>query len=243
MLLDLIAGTALTASAAVVVATLAVTLAETGGGRFRLAAALSAWFAAVAAIAATQLLAAERGPLALAGLGLAVAGPIVTLTIVGACSASLRARLAQAPLPTLIGVHAVRVLGVLFVALYLQHRLPAPFAPSAGWGDVFIGVTALPLAWLVAWQGAAARPLVVLWNALGIADLVAAIGLGMTSSPGPLQLFVGDVNSSLMTTLPWLLIPGYLVPLLFVTHLAIAWRLRAEGGGRATIGVAAPAAR
>jgi hypothetical protein len=31
-----------------------------------------------------------------------------------------------------------------------------------------------------------------------------------------------------MTTLPWLLIPGFLVPLLAVTHLAVFYRLRGD---------------
>jgi len=48
------------------------------------------------------------------------------------------------PLWLFVGVHTVRLLGVTFVVLYAAHRLPAPFAPVAGWGDIFVGVTAAP---------------------------------------------------------------------------------------------------
>ena len=41
-------------------------------------------------------------------------------------------------------------LGVFFIALWALGRLPAPFAPSAGWGDVLVGLTALPIAHRVA---------------------------------------------------------------------------------------------
>ena len=121
----------------------------------------------------------------------------------------------------------------------------APFAPSAGWGDVFIGATALPLAWAVTRFGARVRPLVLLWNAVGVADLVAAVTLGPLSAPGPLQVFVGPPTSAIMTTLPWLLIPGFLVPCLMFParrhllsagarrslgrHASLAQRRRGEG--------------
>ena len=132
------------------------------------------------------------------------------------------------PLPALIAVHAIRLLGIMFLVLYAKGRLPAPFAPSAGWGDVFIGATALPLAWAVTRFGAAMRPLVFLWSTVGVADLVAAVTLGALSAPGPLQLFVGPPDSSPMTSLPWLIIPGFLVPILFFIHIVIFTRLLAR---------------
>jgi hypothetical protein len=136
--------------------------------------------------------------------------------------------MATTPLPALIAVHAIRLLGYTFIVLYAKGRLPAPFAPSAGWGDMFIGATALPLTWAVMRFGARVRPLVLLWNALGVADLVVALTLGPLSAPGPLQVFVGPPDSSPMTTLPWLIIPGFLVPILLFIHVVIFTRLLAK---------------
>ena len=68
---------------------------------------------------------------------------------------------------------------------------------------------------------------IVIWNTVGLTDLIVAVGLGVTSAPGPLQLIGSGAGSGLMTTLPWLLIPGFLVPTLACTHLAIFYRLRA----------------
>ena len=121
-----------------------------------------------------------------------------------------------------------RVLGFSFIILYAEGRLPAPFAPSAGWGDVFMGVTALPLAWAVTRFGTRMRPLVLLWNALGVADLVIAVTLGTLSQPSPLQVFAGPPDASAMTTLPWLIIPGFLVPILLFIHVVIFTRLFAK---------------
>ena len=119
----------------------------------------------------------------------------------------------------------MRVLGVMFVLLYLGGRLPAPFAPVAGWGDIIVGVTAMPVAWLAHGRGRDARPEILVWNIFGLADLIAAIALGVISSPGPLHLIAPEPGSAIMATLPWMLIPGFLVPLLASTHLAVFYRL------------------
>jgi hypothetical protein len=129
------------------------------------------------------------------------------------------------PLSMLIGVNVIRAFGVTFLLLYSAGRLPAPFAPVAGWGDILVGLTALPVAWLAYKKGAAAHPTVWIWNIIGLLDLIAAVGLGVVSSPGPLRLIFAEPGSGIMTTLPWLLIPGFLVPLLAATHLAVFYRL------------------
>ena len=133
------------------------------------------------------------------------------------------------PLPVLIGVNAVRVLGIVMVLWHEAGRLSAPFAPIAGWGDVLIGLTAIPVALAVRAAAPGWRPAALLWNALGLLDLVAAIALGLTSAEGtPLRIFFGEPGTGLMGELPLVLIPAYLVPLLIVTHLAVFARLRAR---------------
>ena len=158
-------------------------------------------------------------------LGLVVVLPIAALVCAYFALPSVRKAMAATPLPALIGLNAIRLLGFIFILLYAEGRLPAPFAPTAGWGDVFIGATALPLAWAV-WRFAGrARPLAFAWNALGIADLATALTLGPLSAPGPLQVFVGPPDSSPMTSLPWLIIPGFLVPCFVFLHVVIFTRL------------------
>jgi hypothetical protein len=140
----------------------------------------------------------------------------------------LRRRLDDVPLSWLIAVHAVRVLGVSFVLLHAHGRLPAPFAPVAGWGDIAVGLTALPVAWLAKHHAPGWRGVLTTWNVLGLLDLATAVTLGVLSSAGPLQLIHTPPGTGLMSTLPWLLIPGFLVPLLAATHIAIFHRLRAH---------------
>jgi hypothetical protein len=227
MNIDLIGSVELTASAAIVIAALSIGFGSSATTRLRAAAGLSAWFALVVILAATRALYYERG-LGAPGLGIAVALPIAVLCFVVARVKSLREGFRRVPLWLLVGVHTVRVLGISFIILYAAGRLPAPFAPVAGWGDIFVGATALPAAWLAYRRPAMARPTLWIWNVIGLADLIAAIGLGVISSPGPQRLIFAEPSSAIMTTLPWLLIPGFLVPLLFAVHIGIFIRLAKE---------------
>ena len=215
---------ALTASASIVVAFLSHALARTSLGRLAVAGVLGAWFALVLAIGAAGALDPVRG-VGVPGLGLTVALPVAALAAAFFAFRTIREAMLAIPLPALVAVNAIRILGVIFVMLHAAGKLPAPFAPSAGWGDIFVGVTALPVAWAMLRFGARARPLALLWNTIGIADLVNAVALGALSAPGPLQVFAGPPSSAPMATLPWLLIPGFLVPALMFIHIVIFYRL------------------
>ena len=225
-MLDILSTAELTLSASIAMGFLSWAMARSVGARISVLVSLGAWFALVLAIGATGALGPAGG--GAPALGLTVVLPIATLVWAYFALPSLRHAMAATPLPALIALHAIRVLGFSFIILYAEGRLPAPFAPSAGWGDVFMGATALPLAWAVMRFGARVRPLVLLWNALGVADLVIAVTLGTLSAPGPLQVFVGPPDSSPMTSLPWLIIPGFLVPILFFIHIVIFTRLLAK---------------
>ena len=221
-MLDLIGAIALTASAALAIATLTLAVAATSNGRLQVAAGLSAWFMAVVVLGATYALHYERG-YGTPALGAAVFLPVIGLALAFLIIPRLREVLDRIPLPVLIGVNVLRVFGVVFVLLYAVGRLPAPFAPTAGWGDILVGLTAVPVAWAA--RRGESRGLVLAWNTLGLADLITAIGLGVASSPGPLQVFMGEPNGAIMATLPWVLIPCFLVPLFILTHLAVFHRL------------------
>lgn len=206
------------------IAALSIGFGSNATARVRAAVGLTAWFVLVVILAATRALYYEHG-LGAPGLGIAVALPIAVLCFVVARVKSLRENLDHMPLSLLVSVHIVRVLGISFIILYAGGRLPAPFAPVAGWGDIFVGVTAAPAAWLACQRSRNTRPILWIWNVIGIADLIAAVALGVTSSPGPLRLILAEPSSAIMATLPWLLIPGFLVPLLFTVHIAIFVRL------------------
>jgi hypothetical protein len=118
----------------------------------------------------------------------------------------------------LTALHASRVVpGLVFVILGARGVLPGVFAHSAGYGDIAIGLTAPFVAlWLATPRH---RLSSIAWQLLGVADLVAAVSLGVTA-----PLFAPEGPTMLaVTVLPLSLIPTFAVPLLLILHgIAIA---------------------
>jgi hypothetical protein len=222
---DLVSTAELTASAAIVVFFISSMLSSRVRQRVLIAAALTFWFCLVLTAGATGALAHSIGPVP--GVGVAVLIPLALLTLLVLGTTRGREGVRRIPIAALVGVQGLRVLGITFVLLYWAKRLPAPFAPVAGWGDVSVGLLAIPLAVLLARStGATPKGIVVMWNVLGVADLVTAVALGATSAAGPLQLFHGQPGTAIMTSLPWVLIPCFLVPSFLFLHLCTFYRLR-----------------
>lgn len=130
-------------------------------------------------------------------------------------------------------VQAWRFAGLEFLALHAHGVLPGVFAWPAGLGDIAIGVTAPWIMLSLARQPgfAAARPFLV-WNLLGILDLIVAIGTGVLAS-GFAAGLVGATTTGPMAQLPLVLIPVYFVPIFIMLHVAAlvqARRLAANTG-------------
>jgi uncharacterized membrane protein len=217
MTFDLLSTIVLTASSTVVVAAFVALFGSSLTSRISIGAAMALWFIGVLCLG-------SPGNIGTPLLGAAVLIPVAVLSAVGFGQSVGRGRLQSTPLPALIALNVTRLLGVLFVLLYAAKRLPAPFAPVAGWGDFAAGAAALPIAFWVARQPDTARRAVLVWNSFGLADLVTAVTLGALSAPGPSRVFFDDPGSALMGSVPWILIPCFLVPSLIFVHLVVFYQ-------------------
>jgi hypothetical protein len=117
----------------------------------------------------------------------------------------------------IVGIHAVRILGVLFLALMDMKLLPGEFALPAGYGDVTVGLLAPVMALLLARRHPYTRAFVIGWNVLGLLDFVSAIATGGTYiGPFAAQLAASGVSLSYLNFV--LIIPSFGVPLLALLH-------------------------
>jgi hypothetical protein len=141
-------------------------------------------------------------------------------------SAAFHAYVLAIDLPLATAIQAWRAGGLGFLALYAHGVLPGVFAWPAGLGDIAIGVTApwVALA-LVRRPGIATSRVFVVWNLLGILDLVVAVSAGALSSILASGA-AGEVTTGPMAQLPLVLIPAYLVPLFIMLHLAALFPAR-----------------
>jgi hypothetical protein len=160
-------------------------------------------------------------------VGVLFATPLIIVGALALRSARIRSALMDIPMALLIGVNALRVLGVLFLLLAAVGRLSGPFPYSAGLGDIITGALAVPLALSVTRSQKLPLSAIARWNIFGALDLVAAVALGITSAAGsPLQLIHAGVGSEAMQYLPFCLVPTVLVPFYLLTHAIIAAQLR-----------------
>jgi hypothetical protein len=154
------------------------------------------------------------------GVQLTVA--LIGLALALAWSASLRSLLTNQK--NLIRLNVWRLVGAVFVALMFADQVPALWALPAGLGDVAIGATAFWVAARLDQPGGTRRA--VVFNLLGLLDLVVAVGLGVTISPGPTQLIKLTPSGEVLTHFPLVLVPTFLVPLAVMVHVASLRQLR-----------------
>jgi hypothetical protein len=199
-----------------------------------LAAVIGVWIGLAAAAAEAGWLTISR-PVPVVGLFVVV--PLLAAALATVWPAACNAML-SIPMPVMVALNIVRVFAVLFLMLAAEGRLTGPFPYSAAWGDIITGVAAVPVLWLLKDGGARSTPAIAAWNLFGAADLVLAIGFGVTSAEGsPLQIFPGP-GSEAMQHAPWSFVPTVLVPIWLILHAIIAMQLRRAKVGQAASVVA-----
>ena len=135
-------------------------------------------------------------------------------------SADLRRALAAVPLPMFHLLQVWRIAGIAFVVLVAQRQIPGHFGLPAGWGDVAIGLTAPLVGWTLARGMRGARTAAIGWNALGLLDLVVAVGMGTGLLAPLLAPGLGRVApAAAMGVFPMILVPAFEVPVSVLLHV------------------------
>jgi hypothetical protein len=180
---------------------------------------LAGWLLTVFAIGAAGAFVTPQGqpPVRIAlGFGL----PLLTFFGLLAISHGFRDFVLRLDLPFITAVQAWRVGGFVFIALYTYDMLPGVFAWPAGLGDIAIGAMAPWMALSLTRRTDFLKSKgFVLWNYLGIADLVLAVAIGTTVSLLATGA-IGEISTRPMSQLPLVLIPAFLVPLFIMLHVS-----------------------
>ena len=206
-------------------------------------AGLAAWLGIVLSLAGAGAFVRHPGALPFP-IGIAVTAPIALALIAFRASGGFREFLMTIDLPLITILQSWRFAGFVFIALHAYDILPGIFAWPAGVGDMAIAATApwIALAIMRKPEFLTGR-LFTLWNALGILDLVVAVGTGTLSAALGLYSEVG-ATASPMAQLPLVLIPAFLVPIFIMLHLVAMYqarpaRRRQSAGKLAIVGTAA----
>jgi hypothetical protein len=139
-----------------------------------------------------------------------------------------RVLLLSTPVSWIVIIQFFRIEGGIFLILLNQNLLPPQFALPAGIGDIFIGITSLPVAWALHNKKLWAPIVTRWWCYLGILDLIIAVTMGALTSPSPLQNLISlpfEPTNLLIGTYPLVMIPIFRVPFAITLHLLVLRKL------------------
>jgi hypothetical protein len=160
-------------------------------------------------------------------VGVALAVALLAMASCLGLSPTLRRLLSRQA--SLIRLHLWRLEGIVFLVLMAQGRVPPLWALPAGIGDILVAATAPWVARNL--ETPRGRRRAIVWNLLGMVDLVVAVGLGVMTNPGPAHVFDTAPTSVLLTRFPLVLVPAFLVPLAFTLHVVSLWQLARSDAG------------
>jgi hypothetical protein len=173
----------------------------------------------VGAVGIVSTLRPPAPPLVMFGLTAAVLGAAWFYT-------GFRAWLLAIDVRWLVGLHLTRFVGAYFLYLYRRGQLPYAFAVPGGWGDIVVASLAAVLLLLGPPARARHRAAYMLWNVLGLADILFVV---VTAA----WLGVAEPESmAALLRLPLSLLPTFLVPLIIASHVVLGVRLARRGGLR-----------
>ena len=129
-------------------------------------------------------------------------------------------------LEVLTVLHVVRIpVELVLFGLFLQKAVPQLMTFEGRNWDILVGLTA-PIVWYFAFrkQQLGRRGLLV-WNVLGLVSLLNIVMNALLSAPTPLQRFAFEQPNVAILHFPFVWLPGCVVPLVLLAHLAAIRRL------------------
>jgi len=136
-------------------------------------------------------------------------------------SAGARALLARTPPQWPIYAQSFRiVMEIILWLLFVQHRVPAIMTFEGRNVDILVGLTAIPVGYFCFVRRAWSPRVAFWWNVAGILILLNVVAHAQLSTPSPFRVFVTDPPVTFIAYWPYILLPGFLVPLAWLLHSA-----------------------
>ena len=130
------------------------------------------------------------------------------------------------PASWLVGLQVYRIFGGIFLVGWARGVVPGIFALPAGIGDVTTGLLALPVAYLLASRNGDGVRSAIAWNMFGLLDFTIAVGIGLATAPGALQVIVPSIPNTGIGLYPTVLTPAFAVPSSILLHVLSLRQLR-----------------
>ena len=121
----------------------------------------------------------------------------------------------------LIGFQFFRLPVAVFLrGMYQAGQVPVQMTYEGLNFDIFVGLTAPAMAWLV-WRGKVRAYAIWAWNAFGLVLLAEAIVIAALSMPTEFRVFTNEPASTFATYAPYVWLPTVLAPAALLGHLLV----------------------
>ncbi len=111
------------------------------------------------------------------------------------------------------------IVELMFYMLFTISLLPYQMTFLGLNHDVIVGITALIAGNLFFFKNHRQQVAAILWNVSGIIMLINIVTITALSAPSTFRVFLNDPSSSIIGTFPYILIPGFIVPVALGVHL------------------------
>jgi hypothetical protein len=126
----------------------------------------------------------------------------------------------------LVGIQSYRIFVELSLwSLYITGRIPSSLTFEGSNWDVLVGLTAPFIAWLGYAGNKERKPLLIIWNLMGLGLLINIIARAVLSAPYPFRQFFEDPANTVVADFPIVFLPAFVAPFALFLHVASLRRL------------------
>lgn len=124
------------------------------------------------------------------------------------------------PASWLVYVQSFRIIMELFLWLGFKAGF-VPLQMTFEWlnYDIIVGITAPMAGFSFFGRRRYHRFQAILWNIFGMALLANIVLIAILSTPSPIQVFMNDPSNEFIAEIPFIWIPGFIVPFALAMHL------------------------
>lgn len=150
--------------------------------------------------------------------------PIIPLLTIAYIFLSDRGKqwLASANIPRLTLLHVVRIpVELILYQLFIYGAIPELMTFAGRNFDILAGITA-PLIYYFGYKRRLlSRPIIIAWNIVALLLLANIVIHAILSVPSPFQQLALNQPNVVVLTFPFVLLPGFVVPAVLFSHLAV----------------------
>lgn len=111
------------------------------------------------------------------------------------------------------------------LSLFVYKAIPIEMTFEGFNYDIISGITAIIISWFAFKNHSIRKFLLWIWNIAALALLITIVIISIFSTPTSFQVFGIDQPNIAILNFPYVLLPGFIVPVVFFTHLASIYQL------------------